>query len=332
MELRPEQKAAALIIGVGPELGARLIEFLDDEEVEHLAAEVANLERVDPDLLERVIDEVRVEAAQASAVASGGLGYVRKLLSGWKAGRGSEILDDLESGPQATPFRFMRDLSADLVIRVLEKEHPQLIAVVMSNQPPSTAARLMSALDDRLRADVALRVARMETPAVWAVEIANEVLQERLGTPSDTTRRTRYAGVRGLAKVLSSAEHSLEQTVLESLARHDPDLADQVRALMFVFEDLITLDDRSVQRVLSEVDTTTLAVALKGAAEDVAEKIFRNMSQRARDRLEEELDLLGPLPRKDVESAREKISSTVLDLGEQGEIMLKRGADAELVG
>ncbi len=332
MGLRPEQKAAALIIGVGPELGARLIDFLDDEEVERLATEVAALERVQPDLLESVVDEVRAEAARSASVASGGMDYVRKLLSGWKAGRGSEILDDLESGSQASPFRFIRDLAPEAVARVLDKEHPQVVAVVISSQPPSTGAAIMSALDDRNRSEVALRVARMETPATWAVQAVEEVLQMRLGTPDETKHRNRSAGVRGLAKVLNSAERSLEQAVLESLSRHDPDLADQVRALMFVFEDLVTLDDRSVQRVLAEIDSTTLAVALKGAAEDVAAKIFRNMSQRARDRLEEELDLLGPLPRKEVESAREKISAVVLSLGEAGEIMLKRGSDAELVG
>ena len=332
MALRPEQKAAALIIGVGPELGSRLIEFLDDEEVERLAAEVAALERVESDWLDSVVDEVRKEAAHSASTAVGGLDYVRKLLAGWKTDRGSEILDDLESGPDSTPFRFIRDLPVESVARVLQKEHPQAIALVMSNQPPSTAARIMGCLDDRIRAEVALRVARMETPAHWAVEVVEGVLRERLDMPSDNKRGNRNAGVRGLAKVLNSAEPSLEQSVLEALGRHDPDLAEQVRSLMFVFEDLVTLDDRAVQRVFAEVDSTTLAVALKGASDEVGEKIFRNMSQRARERLEEELDLLGPLPRKEVEAAREKISGIVLDLGEAGEIMLKRGGDAELVG
>jgi len=332
MTLRPEEKAAALIIGVGPELGARLMEHLDDEEVERLAAQVARLERVQSDQLESVVEEVRLEAAESARVASGGMDFARKLLSGWKAGRGAEILDDLESGAGVSPFRFVRDLPAEAVARVLDKEHPQVTAVVISNQPPSTAASIMAALDDRNRADVALRVARMETPSAWALEAVEEVLRSRLGTPEDNKPKSRNAGVRGLAKVLNSADKGLEQAVLESLGRNDPDLAEQVRALMFVFEDIVTLDDRSVQRVLAEVDSTTLAVALKGAAAEVAERILRNMSQRARDRLEEELDLLGPLPRKEVESARQKISSAVLELGESGEIMLKRGADAELVG
>jgi flagellar motor switch protein FliG len=203
----------------------------------------------------------------------------------------------------------------------------------MASQAPSTAAGIMAALDEEIRPDVALRVARMSTPSSWAVEQVEEVLRDRLRTPTSSgTTRNRGAGVRGLAKVLNNAEPTLEHAVLEALGRHDPALAEQVRSLMFVFEDLTGLDDRAVQRVLAEVDSTTLAVALKGAAEAVSDKILRNMSQRARERLEEELDLLGPLPRKDVDEAREKVSSAVLRLGDSGEIMLKRGGDAELVG
>jgi flagellar motor switch protein FliG len=177
----------------------------------------------------------------------------------------------------------------------------------------------------------------MRSPSGWAVGKIEEALRSRLSSPASggnsgrSGGRSRTGGVRGLAKVLSNAEPSLEQSVLEALGRHDPALSEQVRSLMFVFDDLTTLDDRAVQRVLSDVDATSLAVALKGAGEDVSSKVLRNMSQRARDRLEEEIDLLGPLPKKEIEAAREKVSSTVLDLSEAGEIQLRRGGDAELV-
>jgi len=332
MELRPEQKAAALIIGVGSELGGQLLDYLDEEEVERLAAEVARLERVDSQILDRVVSEVKTEAAESAASAVGGLDYVRRLLSGWKSGKGSEILADLESDGRV-PFRFMREFPPNTIARVLEGEHPQLVALVVASQSPSFAAQIMGAIDEEVRAEVALRVARMRIPSSWAIEQAEEVLRTRLSAPSASAGGTqnRGAGVRGLAKVLNNAEPSLEHAVLEALGRHDPALAEQVRSLMFVFEDLVTLDDRAVQRVLGEADTTTLAVALKGASEDVSRVIMRNMSQRARERLEEEIDLLGPVPKKDVDAAREKISAAVLRLGDAGEIMLKRGGDAELV-
>jgi len=326
MDLRPEQKAAALMIAVGDDVASQLLGYLDDEEVEALAAEIAQLERVDPSTLDFVLDEVSAEAS--SEVALGGMDFVRRMLNRWNGDVGSEIVDELNA-TEGKPFKFVRSIDPGLVVSALESEHPQVLAVVASHQPPWTAAKLLQALPESVRGDVALRVARLGTVSVPAIEAIERSLIERLGTMAGPGRRQR-GGAHALAKALNNSTKETEHAILSDLEQKDPDLAKEVRSLMFVFEDIQRLDDRAVQRILAEVDTQSLAVALKGAAEELTEHISSNMSQRAREVLVEEIDLLGPIPRKDIQEAREEIAKTVLSLADADEIMIGK-AGSEIV-
>lgn len=322
MDLRPEQKAAALMIAVGDDVASSLLGYLDDEEVEALAVEIAQLERIDPAVLESVLDEATREASATASSAVGGMDYVRRLLSRWNGDIGSEIMDELTT-TEGQPFKFVRTIDPQLVVGAMEEEHPQTLAVVVAHQPPSIAARLLGGLPEAVRGNVAIRVARMGRVAKDVIQVVEESLIERLEAMAGPGGRQR-GGVRGLAKVLNSSDKETERAILEDLSQTDPNLAKEVRSLMFVFDDIVTLDDRAIQRVLADVDTQTLAVALKGAPDDLSDRITSNMSQRARDLLLEEIDLLGPVPRKDIDAARESISTTVLALADAEEVIIGR--------
>lgn len=315
------------MIAVGDDVASKLLGYLDDDEVEALAAEIAQLERIDPAVLEGVLDEATQEAS--STMATGGMDYVRRLLSRWNGDIGSEIADDLAT-TEGKPFKFVRTIDPPLVASALEEEHPQMLAVVIAHQPPSIAAQLLQTLPDDVRGNVAIRVARMGRVSKDVVHLVEASLIDRLGSMAGPGGRQR-GGVRGLAKVLNSSDKDTERAILEDLSQKDPTLAKEVRSLMFVFEDILGLPDRAIQRVLADVDTKTLAMALKGAADELADSILGNMSQRARDLLLEEIDLLGPLPRKEIESARETIAATVLTLADAEEILIGRGGAGEIV-
>jgi flagellar motor switch protein FliG len=321
MDLRPEQKAAALMIAVGDDVASQLLGYLDDEEVEALAAEIAQLERIDPAMLDRVLDEVSHEAT--TTAAQGGMDFVKRMLTRWNGDIGSEIVDEL-TATEGKPFKFVRTIDPPLIVSALEEEHPQVLAVVIAHQPPSVAARLLQTLPEDVRGNVAIRVARFGRVSKKAVGAVEKSLIERLGSMAGPGGRKR-GGAHGLAKVLNSSDKETEKQILDDLHEKDPTLAKEVRSLMFVFEDIQKLDDRAIQRVLADVDTQSLAVALKGATDELTNRILGNMSQRARDLLVEEIDLLGPVPRTEIEEARDAIASTVLALADADEVSIGSG-------
>ena len=320
MSLTNVQKAAALVVAVGPSAASQILEYLDEDEVQALAAEVARLEQVDDDVLESVMREVHQET-EARQNAAGGIDYVNRLLRNWKGGRGSQIVDSIRSEIDTAPFRFVPSFEPVAVTKALEHEHPQVLALVVAHQPPSAAARLLSSLDPALRADIAMRVATMGSVMPDVMGIVEEALKERLDSRPSGGKQG--GGARGLAKVLKSSDRDTEKAILEGLSLHDPDLAEQVKDLMFVFDDIAGLDDRAIQRILSDVDTETLAKALKGGQADTKDKVLENMSQRARDRLLEELDLMTSIAKKDVTEAQKVVAATVRRLADADEIQIK---------
>lgn len=329
--LRPEEKAAALVVAVGSSAASGMLDHLSEEEVERLAGEVAKIGRLRPETIDIVFREV-YDAAQSDEVyAAGGVDYARDLLTQWNSTAGPEMLERMINDLDAVPFGFVRQVKAEKLGDVLAGEHPQTVAVVLAHQPAAYAATVLRAFDEDFQAQVALRVGKMGKISTEVIRSIESVLRGRLGPVTRDDGGVARGGVKELANVLNNSDRDTERAVMERLREIDQDLADEVRALMFVFDDLVTLDDRSIQRILQDVATQELALAMKGAEEELADAIMRNMSSRAKESLLEEIDLLGPVRRSDVEAARTKVIAAVRLLEEAGEIVISRGEENELI-
>lgn len=330
MDLKPEQKAAALVVAVGSSAAANLLQYLSEEEVEALATEVAKIGRLRPETVTGVLEEVYQEAEAQRLLASGGIEYARELLTEWKGSRGAEIIERLMADLDVVPFNFVRDIDPEQLVHIMKEEHPQTVALILAYQPAAYAAAVLRGFEPDMQAEVALRIATMGRTSPDVIERVESALRGRLGNVS-SAEVTMRGGVEDLADVLNNTDRTTERAILDRLSRMDSAVADEVRALMFVFEDLTVLDDKAIQRVIQEVDTKDLAFAMKGVAKEAHEAIIRNMSQRASETLVEELELLGAVRRSDVETAQGRIVAIIRRLEEAGEIVIARAGESELI-
>ena len=328
--LRPEEKAAALVVAVGSSAASGMLDHLSENEVEVLATEVAKIGRLLPETIDQVFREVYDSAQSDEVFAAGGVDYARDMLTQWSSAQGPEMIERMMSDLDSVPFGFVRQVSPEQLGEVLVGEHPQTVAVILAHQPAAYAATVLKAFEEVFQAEVAVRVGKMGRISDEVIRSIEGVLKDRIG-PVSTNEDAIRGGVQELANVLNSVDRDTERAVMERLRDMDQELADEVRALMFVFDDLVTLDDRAVQRVLQDVNAQELAMALKGANDEVTELIMGNMSQRAKEALLEEIDLLGPARRSDVEAARTKVIAAVRLLEEMGEIVISRGEENELI-
>jgi len=330
LDLRPEQKAAALVVAVGTDLASTVLQYLTEEEVEAIAVEVAKMGRLHPETLQALIDEVYEETGVERLGAAGGIDYAKELLTAWESHRGQEIIERLLADLSVTPFNFLRGIDPDALVHVLEEEHPQTVALILAYQTPGHAAEVLRRLEPDMQAEVAYRMGTMGKTSPEVIRRVEDALRERLGSVSSAEVTVR-GGVEDLAAVLNNTDRTTERAILQRLARQDSELAEQVRALMFVFEDIATLDDRAIQEVLKHVDTKDLSYAMKGIKNDVRDAILRNMSQRASETLLEEIELLGAVRRSDVEAAQSRVVAVVRRLEEAGDIIIARSGEAELI-
>lgn len=323
------QKAAAILLAVGADRAAGVLSYLDEDEVEQLTVEIAQLGSVPPHQLDAILEEFHTEALAHQHLISGGERHARDMLRKLHGDEGDEIVDRLLATTTAAPFHFLRLHEPAEVLQHLRDEHPQTIALVLAHLPPRLGASLLAGLDASVQADVASRLATLERADPQVVQHVEAALLERLG---EVRRRSgRRDGVKELADLLNQVDRTTERTILGQLDASDPALAERVRALMFVFEDLATVDDRALQEVLRQIEPQRLAVALKGVSAELLAIVQRNLSERARITLTEELDLLGQVRLKDVEDAQSEIVRTVHELEKEGTIQLARGQE-EFVG
>lgn len=329
--LTPPQKAAALVVAIGTREASKLLEYLDEEEIEVLAAEIANLRHLPSEVLHEVLEELQGEAAAREAVLRGGVEYAKELLSTWKGGRAEEIVERIVSASLATPFSFLLEVEPAELVQYLQGEHPQTIAVVLAHLPPTHAATVLSGLEPALRSDVAVRIARMERVPTELIRRAEESLRAQLGRTGTQTELTQRGGVKELANILNSADRATERAILSGLESYSPELADQVRSLMFLFEDIVQLRDRDIQEILRSVEPQVLALAMKGVSEEVREVVLRNLSERARQTLLEEVETLGAVRVRDVEEAQSKIVAVIRRLDEEGKIVMRHDGEGALV-
>lgn len=325
-KLTGHQKAAIVLVALGPELAAKVLKQLDEDEIERLSWEIVNVDKVPDGQREAVLEEALRTASGRNPMARGGEAYARQVLSqALGAQRAQGIIERLSVPPGLKPFDFLADADLEQVANFLQGEHPQIIALVLSFLPPRKAAQVLSCLDEQLQADVAVRIANMERAQPEAIKRVEQVLRRKLS--AGPSQYTPTGGTRFLVQLLNNTDRETEQNVLTKLESINAELANEVKELMFIFEDLVRLDDRSLQRVLREIEMRDLALALKNASEEIKERVFRNLSSRAADMLRDEIAVFGPVLRRVVVEAQQRIVSVARRLDEAGEIIVARRAD-----
>lgn len=324
-------KAAIMMISLGPEKSAQLMKHFSDEEIEQLTLEIANVRTIKGEQLDLVMEEFSSLYMAQQYIAQGGIDYARQIL---EKALGTEsainIINRLSSNLQTRPFDFVRKTEPSQVLNFIQAEHPQTIALIVSYLDPQQAAAIISALPAERQADVARRIAIMDRTSPEIIREVENVLEKKISSMG-TQDYTIAGGIKAIVNILNNVDRQTEKTILETLGVQDPELSEEIKKLMFVFEDVIKMDDRSIQLVLREVDSKDLAVALKGSSEDVSVKIKKNMSKRAAQMLEEEMTFLGPVRLRDVEEAQQRIVNVIRRLEESGEIIISRGGGDELI-
>ncbi len=324
-ELTGRRKAATVLLALGPERSAQVLRHLSQSEVEELALEVLTIGALGEDQTSQVFEEFYQIAVAQDYLAVGGIDYAREMLvKALGEERARDILGRLSERVRPRPFSFLRQTDPAQLATFLQEEKPQTIALVLGHLPPSLAANVLKTLPLEVGSAVALRLAAMDRTAPEIVQAIEAALQRRMGSVL-TTDYTRVGGAEFMAKVLSQADRATEKAVLEALEARDAELATEVRRLLFTFEDIRILDDRSLQRVLREVDLKDIPLALKNAPAELQEQIFRNLSQRSAEVLREEMGLLGPVRTRQVQEAQQRIVAVIRRLEEQEEIIIERG-------
>ena len=330
-DLNGVQKAAILLITLGPEKSADIFKHLKEEEIEELTLEIANTRSVSPKVKEDVIGEFYQVCLAQQYIAEGGIGYAKELLE--KAlgdDKAQDVISKLTASLQVRPFEFIRKTEPSQVLNFIQDEHPQTIAMILSYLSANQASMILGALSPEKQADVAKRIAMMDRTSPEVIKEVERVLERKLSSLINQDY-TIAGGVDSIVSILNTVDRGTEKRIMESLEIEEPELAEEIRKKMFVFEDIMLLDDRSIQRVLREVDNKDLAVALKGANDDVQNVIFKNLSSRLASMIREDMEFLGPVRMKDVEEAQQKIVGVIRKLEDSAEIVISRGGGDDLV-
>ena len=330
-ELTGSQKAAILLIALGPEKSSQIFKHLKEEEIEDLTLEIANTRSVTSAVKDQVINEFYQICLAQQYIAEGGIGYAKELLEkALGAERAIDVISRLTASLQVKPFEFVRKTDASQLFNFIQDEHPQTIALVLSYLSPMQAAQVLGALPPDRQADVAKRVAMMDRTSPDVIKEVEKVLEAKLSSLVNQDY-TIIGGVDAVVEILNTVDRGTEKHIMESLEIDEPELADEIRKKMFVFEDILLLDDRAIQRVLREVDNSDLAIALKGANEEVQGAIFSNLSSRLATMIKEDMEFMGPVRMKDVEEAQQKIVNIIRKLEDSAEIVISRGGGDEII-
>ncbi|MFP3906760.1 MAG: flagellar motor switch protein FliG [Acidimicrobiales bacterium] len=322
------QKVAVVLMSMGTERAAKVLRTLREAEVTEIMSEVARMNDVSEDVVEAVLNEFAVTASARRHFAVGGVDYAKELLEASVGkGKSEEIFSRLSMSLVSAPFEFLRKADPRLVLGFIRDEHPQTIALVLAYMPPDSAAMVLGGLPEELQRDVSVRVATMDRTSPDIVAAVEGSLERRLSSVLQQGDLSSVGGVQTLVDLLNRSDRATERLIFEGLENFDEVLADEVRSRMFVFEDILTLDDKSVQQVLRQVDSKDLALALKGVREEVRRKILDNISSRAAENLLEEIEMLGPVRLKAVEEAQGAVVRIIRALEEAGQIVLTRSGE-----
>ncbi|HZK19340.1 MAG TPA: flagellar motor switch protein FliG [Treponemataceae bacterium] len=329
--LTGRQKAAIFMVSLGSDISSEIFKHLREDEVETLTFEIARLDTVDSDFKEAVLREFQEMMKAQNYITSGGIDFARELLEkSLGSQKAIDIINRLTSSLQVRPFDFIRRTDPAHLLNFIQQEHPQTIALILAYLEPNKASTILQNLPDDKQSEVARRIATMDRTSPDVLREVERVLEKKLSTLSSEDY-TAAGGVESIVEILNLVDRSSEKAIIESLEEDDPDLAEEIKKRMFVFEDIVLLDDRAIQKVMREVDTQELAKALKSVEPEVQDKIFRNMSKRAANMLKEDMEFMGPVRLKDVEESQQKIVSTIRHLEDTGDIVIARSGEDELV-
>lgn len=330
-ELTGKQKAATLLIALGPDISSQVLKHMREDEIEKLTLEIANQRKLSQEQKDKVLNEFHQMCLAKDYISSGGLDYAREVL---EKALGSEkavsIINRLTTSLQIRPFDFARKTDPSQLLNFIQNEHPQTIALIMAYLQPEQSAAIVSALPPERQVDVARRIATMDRTSPDVIRDVERILERKLSSLV-TQDFTAAGGVDSIVEILNRVDRTTERTIIENMEVQNPELAEEIKKRMFVFEDIVLLDDRSLQLVLREIDNKELALALKATSGEVANKIYKNISKRAAEMLKEEIEYMGPVRIRDVEEAQQKIVNNIRRLEEAGEIIVSRGKGDEII-
>ncbi len=330
-QLSGRQKAAVFLVSLGSEVSSEIFKHLREDEIEQLTFEIARLDRIEPEDRDKVLQEFQEMMMAQEFIQNGGIDYARDVLErALGTQKAIDIVNRLTSSLQVRPFDFIRRTDPSHLLNFIQGEHPQTIALILAYLDSQKSAQILSGLSHQIQADVAKRIAQMDRTSPDVLREVERVLERKLSTLASEDF-TSAGGIDSIVEVLNNVDRGTEKIIIEALEEEDPELAEEIKKRMFVFEDIVLLDDRSIQKVLREVDTQDLAKALKGVDAEVQEKIYRNMSKRASSLLREDMDFMGPIRLRDVEESQQKIVNIIRKLEESGDIIVARAGEEELV-
>ncbi|WP_255723339.1 flagellar motor switch protein FliG [Sporosarcina sp. ACRSL] len=326
-----KQKAALLLISLGPEVSAAVYKHLTEEEIERLTLEISGVKKVDSSVKEEIIEEFHNIALAQDYISQGGIGYAKTVL---EKALGKEhaqaIINRLTSSLQVRPFDFARKADPSQILNFIQNEHPQTIALILSYLEAEQAGMILSSLPQEMQADIAKRIATMDSTSPEVISEIEAVLERKLSS-TVTQDFTETGGVDAVVQVLNGVDRATEKTILDALEIQDPELAEEIRKRMFVFEDIVTLDNRSIQRIVRECENEDLILSMKVSSEEVRDILFKNMSQRMAESFQEEMEVMGPVRLRDVEEAQARIVSIIRRLEDSGEIIIARGGGDDII-
>lgn len=329
--LTGRQKAAILLISLGPEVSAQIFKHLREEEIEQLTLEIANVRKVDALDKEIILSEFHQICLAQEYISQGGIEYAKDILEkALGSQKAVDIISRLTATLQVRPFDFARKADPGQILNFIQNENSQTIALVLSYLQPEQASIILSALPQEKQADVAKRVALMDSTCPEVISQVERVLEQKLSA-TVTQDYTSAGGIASIVQILNGVDRGTERTILDSLEIQDPELAEEIKKRMFVFEDIVNIDNPSIQRIIRDIENSDLQLALKVASEELRATIFQNMSKRMAETFKEEMEFMGPVRLRDVEEAQTRIVATIRRLEEAGEIIIARGGGDDII-
>lgn len=330
-ELTGKQKAAILLISLGPDVASSVYKHLDEEEIERLTLEISGVKKVESEVKEEILEEFHHIALAQDYISQGGIGYAKSVLEkALGTEQANAVINRLTSSLQVRPFDFAKRADPMQIFNFIQNEHPQTIALILSYLNPQQAGQILSSLPQDVQADIAKRIAVMDSTSPEVISEIESVLERKLSSTVQQDH-TETGGIESVVEVLNGVDRATEKTILDSLEIQDPELAEEIKKRMFVFEDIVTLDNRSIQRVIRDCENEDLLLAMKVSADDVKDVLFKNMSQRMAENFKEEMEYMGPVRLRDVEEAQSRIVAVIRRLEEAGEIIVARGGGDDVI-
>lgn len=325
------RKVAIFLLALGPNVSASILKHFSESEIEKISMEIANTTRVERDQLDEVLNEFTVIHEAQQYMVDGGYDYAQQILEQTLGPqKASELMKRLKEQSKVKPFTFVRNADAKQLVNMIGQEHPQTISFILSYLDADQAAMVLSELPQEIQSDIARRIAMMERTSPQIIKSVESVMKERLSTIFQQDF-TAAGGIEAIVEILNNVDRGTEKLILEELEKEDAELAEEIRQQMFIFDDIVNLDDASIQRVVRDLDNNDIAMALKGSSDDVKNKLFRNISKRAGEILQENMEFMGPVRLREVEEAQQRVVAVIRRLDESGEIIISRGGDDAII-